>query len=613
MSQKYITRKIPKIEINDNFDALYYSRMYNRLLRRSGYYFFFIPSKVERVGKGFSIDENLRITIASVRKLRGKGITNSNEMKIVYEGSLIHENMHALGFPMITRAKEVLTPVINHLSEIGVTVDENLLNDVENCISDVINEVLAVTKKIDKEGKLIPARYLYQVRNQEDTNNPLIEKSPSLLLLKKHNEVFRDKYMNRKPEFGNTKIDVIYQLITKFSKELDIEEHTYLVNVGGFSTVVIKNLIQEHNLFGVMDKFYEWYTRTSEVDENSKKRLQMIFSEIPEFLRLYALYYSLLFTFYRIDSSIPDNPIKLMSGKGFDKVKIPVPTKGESERILNKILTDNPITPSELDKITDNLLNEIISVRKPNSILRKKKSMEVTVPFYMNPRGRIDPLSIVKSRRGILDWEVYDEIEYTSIERGYSMTSPPDHFTALIDISGSTLYSSAILLPLVGTETSILDVERAIVIAMMKAMKRKGWGETKATIYLFESEVEKVEGPIDEMIEYLLDEEGEIYPRGGTDILKALRMGLKTHKDNKSNPFIIVTDLEISHREEVVTYNLITRKLKRSPILIVVIGDKEPVKLKELNKRKNIAVVTVRTIGELPKLEEAMRKISETL
>ncbi len=610
MSLKY--KEISRMKINDNFDALHYSKLFNNILRRSKYYFFFIPSKVVRVGRNFSITERLNITIASVDKLRGMGIVKDSDIKTVYEGSLIHENMHALGFPIITRAREVLSPVVKYLSERGISIDEELFNMVENVISDVINEIMAITKKIDEHGKLVTARYLYQVKNQENKNIPLIEKSPSLSLLKKHNDVFRDRYMNRKPDFGDSKTDMIYQMITHYSESLNMKEHTHLVNIGGFSKIVIRSLLEGFNLYSVMDRFFEWYTSVDRVDRTSAIKILSIFENIPEELRLYALYYSLLSTFYRIETSIPENPLLSLSGEGtvMDKIKLPIPSDEESEGILNKITGDSSIKPSEMDKITDNLIKEVITVNKPSSVIKKSKVMEVTIPFYMNPRGRIDPLSVVKSRRGVLDWEVYDEIEYASMERGYSKSSPPDHFTALIDISGSTMYPSAVLLPLAGTETSTLDVERAIVISMMKIMKRKGLGKIKATIFLFEENIRKNEGSIDEMIEFLLDKQGKINPTGGTKIVKALKEGLKTHKDKRDNPFIIVTDLEISRREEEIMYNLITRKLKLSPLLIVIIGGKTPEILSRLNIKKNAAVVSIRTIGELPKLEEAIRKVS---
>lgn len=610
MSLKY--KEISRMKINDNFDALHYSKLFNNILRRSKYYFFFIPSKVVRVGRNFSITERLNITIASVDKLRGMGIVKDADIKTVYEGSLIHENMHALGFPMITRAREVLSPVVKYLSERGISIDEELFNMVENVISDVINEIMAITKKIDEHGKLVTARYLYQVKNQENKNIPLIEKSPSLSLLKKHNDVFRDRYMNRKPDFGDSKTDMIYQMITHYSESLNMKEHTHLVNIGGFSKIVIRSLLEGFNLYSVMDRFFEWYTSVDRVDRTSAIKVLSIFENIPEELRLYALYYSLLSTFYRIETSIPENPLLSLSGEGtvMDKIKLPIPSDEESEGILNKITGDSSIKPSEMDKITDNLIKEVITVNKPSSVIKKSKVMEVTIPFYMNPRGRIDPLSVVKSRRGVLDWEVYDEIEYASMERDYSKSSPPDHFTALIDISGSTMYPSAVLLPLAGTETSTLDVERAIVISMMKIMKRKGLGKIKATIFLFEENIRKNEGSIDEMIEFLLDKQGKINPTGGTKIVKALKEGLKTHKDKRDNPFIIVTDLEISRREEEIMYNLITRKLKLSPLLIVIIGGKTPEILSRLNIKKNAAVVSIRTIGELPKLEEAIRKVS---
>jgi hypothetical protein len=501
-------------------------------------------------------------------------------------------------------------------------VNRPLLNEVENIVSDVINEVLALTYEIDKELRLPVTRYHYIVKGSKKKKENIEEESPLEALFSTHNEVFTDIYMGRKPILGNKRSHIIYNLIMKYSENFDLDMHLETTNVGGFTRQILGPLLRDYGLYDIMDKVYEWFKNTKgTVTKKEAKEFRKIFSHVPRRLKLYALYYSLVASYYRLElESIKDGKKTLndvisacSSVDSRTKEPIPIPDSGTASEIISRIVNDEILLdPDTLDKVSDNLLSEIITVRGVKFV-SKGKSGESTLPFYRNPRGRIDPLSLVKSQRGFLDWEVYDEIEYSTFEREYVTSSPPDHFTALIDVSGSTGGETSLLAPIVGTDTTIIDAEKVIVLSMMKLTKRYGGDNVKASILLFSDGVFRREGSISEMIDFLLGREhGPILPLGGTEIVEAVKEGISVHKDRWDNPFILITDLEISEREERKVYKLIKNGLKRSPVLVVVIGGEIGI-LNELNKERNSAVVSVRTISDIRKLERAMRKISTSI
>lgn len=636
-TKEKIIKKIKQDGLNGDIDVLYYSKSYNSSLKNS-YYFQFLPTEVKKVDSGFYINDKLEIAVSSLKNIPKEINIPKKDLFNLYEGAIIHENMHVLGFPMIARAKEVLSIFIEYLIKRNVKIDNSILSNVENIVSDVINEVLAEKQNIDN-GKIPITRFYYVLKGKiENKDRRILEKEfPLVALFYKHNEVFGNMFLNKKVKRGNYKSDVIYSLIEYFSTFFNIDKHLRLNNTGRFTIEVLYAILEEYNIYTIMDKVYEWYKNTDiKTNKNDREKLLSFFDDIPPDEKLYALYYALVSALYRITIENNDNNSesskqnsknkedkdnknkkekkeKRPTINSIDTINLPIPSKDEALDFTKKIRTMNiSLSPEEVDKISEKLLNEIITV-KGTKILSKQKSGEVLLPFYKSPRGHIDPYSIIKSQRGFLDWEVSDEVDYYSYKYEYNTSSAPEHFTAVMDISGSTLSGSSILLPFVGMDTTIFDTERAIVLSLMKLTKRYGDERTRASVYLFEDYVSSFEGKIDEMINLLINKKGVISPGGGTNIIVAVKKALEKHKDAWNNPFMIITDLAITKNEEKEIYNLLISELKRSPLIIIIIGEEKPTYLEKLNREELSAVVTINTLNDLKKLEKAMKKISKIL
>jgi hypothetical protein len=121
MMSTRIVEKIRTRGIKDDLDALYYSKSFNTSLKNS-YFFQFIPTEVTKVDNGFYITPNLQIAIATLKKVLENGPIDKDELLKVYEGAIIHENMHVLGFPMMARIKEIMSPFVDYLSSRGIEV-----------------------------------------------------------------------------------------------------------------------------------------------------------------------------------------------------------------------------------------------------------------------------------------------------------------------------------------------------------------------------------------------------------------------------------------------------------------------------------------------------------
>jgi len=629
LTSQGVLERIRERGIRDDLDALYYSRHFNESLKAGHEHFRHLGTIVAKVDNGFYITPKLEIAVARLSKVKKRvgnaGGDTPNILRMVYEGGVIHEDLHAAVFPVMARAKEVYAPLVQYLAGRGVPVNPSLLNEVENVVSDIINEVVAVEHGLDG-GRLPLLRYHYIAKWQEKPGKPREQVEaewPLKALFDTHNEAFTDTYLGRQWVPKGYRSDYVYSLIREFAKDFDLRGHVEKAGVGGFTEDVLKKLVESYSLYKIMDLVYDWYKSTGAVlSDWDKERLRRIFNAylLPREYRLYALYYALVATMYRLEVEAGRE-----GGRGLEDLRrecpavdwragLPVPPPGEADEIMRRILAGLLLLdPETLDKVADNLLSSIITVRGTR-LVAKGRVGEVTVPFYRNPRGRIDPLSLVRSRRKprFLDWEVYEEVEYMRFEREPAEGSPPDHFTAVIDISGSTMSPSAVLAPVVGTETTVFDVERAIVISLMKLARKYGGERVAATVHLFNHNVETRSGPVGEMIDFLLGRRGQIVPDGFTDIVKAVRAGTASHRDRPDNPFILVTDLAISWEEEQEVYKTLKSGLKRSPILVVVIGGDIGV-LRELNRERFSAAVSVKTLWDLRKLEAAMQKVSSAI
>jgi len=93
-----------------------------------------------------------------------------------------------------------------------------------------------------------------------------------------------------------------------------------------------------------------------------------------------------------------------------------------------------------------------------------------------------------------------------------------------------------------------------------------------------------------------------------TNITDAVKVGTTLHKDSQENYFIILTDMEIDNNEASFITNTLKTHIRKSPLLIIIIGEEFPNELKTL-KRRNTAIININNYKDFKKIEDAIRTL----
>ena len=619
------------IELRNDYDLLRLGRSLNRKLKLSDSIVSLVHSHVAKVGEGFSIDSKLRIKVASYRLLTKLGM-KPEEFPEVYKGALLHENGHALLFPFITRYNTVLAIVHRYLKERGIPYDDRLLHAIENDISDAYNELILYRFK-RTWYEYIPALCdKYVIRPQKDKiaellkkDRPRLEARPNRALILLHNLVFSLLYNGKlkapripKPRWLS---DYVYNQLYKTSKSFPLEEHIEVVNTGHFNTWI--NIILKDGLFENIDQFYDaLYTIIGDYKgelKSSELRNRVInhLSYENEYLAPYWVYFTLLAAYYRFvkDLQPPPLPIKLRLNVDTGEDRPESPSGDVLDAIYYVILYSRggeaPLVPPALaEYAAKRLLSETLAVAG-KEVVYETEATTIKVPWYRRPRGKIDPYSMLKP--SILDWRVQvKHRRYTGRKIEVARTAKlPSHITVVIDESSSTLDTVNVLSHIVGADTTRYDVERITLMSLLwNAMQYRG--DVPVTLVRFATDVTVERGTIREVYERLKNMRGSDMLGGMTAIEAAVDTALRLHRDGPSNYFLLATDMEIEEEQARMILDMLSSKLRRSPILILAVASSAGI-LEDLNTRRNAAVVSVRTQADYRALEEAIRKLARVL
>ena len=628
MSQTTIEERTPKRRLTDDYDVLHFARELNSKLKASDWFFSLVYSEVDRVDEGFYITPNLKIAVASLRHIKENEIPD-DVLEDIYYAALSHENAHAIAFPFMTRINLTYAVVHGYCKERGVKFDTGVFNTVENIVSDIFNELVIYTHKLEGYKQLPKLRYYYIYRPSRDSiakklsNRAKLEKDPVEALFTTHNVVFTSVFQGRlksprvpKPAWLS---EHIYNVMYKTAKAFRVRNHIELLVGGGFSSV-ISTLVGYYDLYSAVDKLYKEISRRIEngkvrLDENEFLPIERIIvnANLADVHGQYWSYYLILITLYRYTIEHPENARNLMKCRNVDsgESRPAPPSPDVLDDILNQLRGGREIlSPKMADFVARRLLSTALLTSK-TTFETVQRSGTIKVPWYRRPRGKIDPLSLLKP--SVLDWRVQVSYSVPEYRRSKSLSvSVPDQITAIIDESGSTSSVTSILSPIVGIDITVFDVERTTIMSLLYNVLRFS-DRPKTTLIRFSSDVIVEEGTVRDIYERLMNIQSSEVTWGSTEIELAVSKGVEVHRDKPTNYFLLATDMEITESQARAIKRVILSEIRRSPVLVLAVNSDVPSTLTSLNRYPNIAVVSVKSMADYPKLEEAIKKLARLL
>ena len=607
----------PRSRIADDFDAIRVSRALNTLLLNTWQYR--VSTKVTRVSRNFNIDlTDLRIAIASVSTLVRRKVPNVAWVN-VYGGGLVHENAHAVFFPSV-KVNLVLSLLYKYCRSRGIEFDAKLLNRVENIVSDVINEAIVVLHRLPGYEKLLEFIWYYDLLQNPVPPPPQVESNPPRALLRLHRWRLAQLYTGRE---NSLRIDKpllpshhVYNALLEAVEEFSIEKHWSRVTDAGFAQT-LRNLIDQ-GLFDSIDEFFatylSWLSQPWAVDATTFYELLRASRGVDS---LYRVYFTLVGGYYRIlllmkellreleqempnlDHSIPqDVPADILDDLA------DLLDAGEAPAVL--------LPPRVAEYVARRLVDAVLVARGAKAIhTQEAVSMLQKVPWYRRPRGRFDPQSLVKP---ITEWRVVVKTSVPVASRSRaSVSALPDTITIVIDESGSTAKPCSVLSPVVGIETPVYDVERVTAMGLLYNVLDAGGEDVRVNLVRFSSTVRTETMNIRDAYEWFKKLSEDELEWGGTEIINAVKVALEVHRDGPLNYFILMTDMEISPAEADMVYQMVSRKLKRSPILVLAANAGVPSELQRLNSYSNAAAIGVKTVSDYSLLKQAVIKVAKLL
>jgi hypothetical protein len=181
-------------------------------------------SKVAKVDSEFSIDTKLNIEIPSTKKLKALNIPEEVYDKIL-DGALAHEDAHAFIFPFMRYLNNIYAIAKKYSDHAGIPFDIRVFSDVENVISDIINEIIILNKELPGYKNLSTLTYYYIYLPSIDTFKKFekakeeIEKNPLMALWLKHRENLA-KHTPRQEKYFS---DILYNALTSIYANFNIK------------------------------------------------------------------------------------------------------------------------------------------------------------------------------------------------------------------------------------------------------------------------------------------------------------------------------------------------------------------------------------------------------
>lgn len=597
-------------EILTDTDYLAFARKINKEIKINDAYLGVIFSKVKRIGENFSIDNKLNITIPPLRELAKRRIEGEKIANVTI-GGLLHENGHAAIFPFMTRYVQVLAIGNEFAKENNIPFRTDVFNNIENIISDVMNEIFLYHKSY--YGRyLIDTRRLYVMPTL--LNNLKLDEIRSKVTLQEVILALHTLQLAsgtpslfiQNPEYAS---ELIYDLFISEHSSIDYDSRISQINGLGYSFLFKNNNMR---IFEKANKLADLLIKNGNRDFKLDNESSMILKETLENNNYDVTYFVFLLASYKavMTSNKEDSSLPLADELSFDSYemknrKVPSPDvlsfvyKGLSQSEIP------PLVPPPIAKeLSERLLKAVLQVSGSELPMETYSYKErVRVPWYMHPNGKIDPKSTVT--RNPYDYKVIvTENRFGSKLGVVPETSLPDKIVLIIDESGSTEIDSNVLAPLIGNNTSVFDVERITSLAILKNVN--DFGNVNTSLILFSDSQRIYDVDSKKAYDTLLNIDRII--GGGTEIFDAVKKGVEKLKDADRPYFILLTDMEISSSDAKNIRELL-RGIENVPLLIMAVNANVPDILLELDKKPNASCVSIRSVEDYPTLEKAIGKL----
>ena len=668
-----VTEEVDGSAVRDDYDILELSRKLHLRLKEADYYYGFVASEVARVGDNFRISSELEIEVPSLSKVQWiprkelpkvylGGLAHELSHAICYPFMTHMDITYATSFGYLkSRGVKIDLPLFKRV--------ENVVSDIFNELIIYTHDLHGSKNLADLRYYYL---YLEQkdVVDELVKNRAYVEASPLDALFLTHNLAFLDVYHRGRSQLplwrpswlSEHLYNAIYQLVSSF----DILPHIEKVKFGSFAMSVGRAI--NAGLYDNVDKLYE---ELKKLVSTGKVKLQpeefehiknMIVTQNRKLSHIEAQYwgyYSVLLAMYRFaleqqynpgyegvgetgtvigageSSKEKQKPSRLPSTRGGDN------KSGEGERepesrklpsLRNIDSGDNRPDPAPED-ILDDILNVMTkgyrssllspelaeyAVKKLASatLLVRKPGLEAVVtagevrePWYRNPRGRLDPYSLLHPS-SILEWKVRTPAQMPGHRKTYSPeVNIPDKITIIIDESESTGNFSQVLAPVVSLGTSVYDVERVIGMLLLYNVLRFS-DQVPTALVRFSTRTKVEEGTVKDIYNWLKTANEKKLMFELTSIVEAVERAIELHRDGPTNYFLLITDMEISPEQATRIKELIFQHVRKSPVLILGVNKDIPPELVELNKQPRTVVLSVKTANDIAKIKAAVKKLA---
>gem|GEM_PF-2059548 len=558
-------------------------------------------SKIVKVSNNFSIDTKLNIEIPSTKKFRALNIPEEAYEKILSAG-LTHEDGHAFLFPFMRYINNIYAIAKKYSDAIGRQFDAKVFNDVENIISDIINEIIITNTKLPGHEDLptLAYHYIYMQNINEfekfENTREEIEKNPLKALWLKHRLTLIKPAQQEKEYFS----DILYHTLNKVFSNFNIKEWIEEPDFFGL-------IAHTKDLFDLTNSLYnmiiDHIIRVQPQKIKNPERLEATLLELFTSLRplnYSTTYLMLTLALYRLTLEYTQETLKPMIVDNIEKPDPPTPD--ELDRIFLSMTQREFLSPQTLEEIARKLLHQALLTRKGAWISQTENSGEATIPWYRYPRGKLVKSTLIKD---VLEWRVRKTVPLIT-ETKKSITSLPTNITIIIDESASTATLGDILAPLTNSMITTFDVERAIILSILLNTMDNGGENIPVNLIRFSIRTETEKHTVKSAYERIKNNNAPMMDY--TAIVPAITAAVTLHKDNRENYFILLTDMEISDEDANIIASILKIHIRKSPLLIIIIGKKLPEELNIL-KRRNTAIINIKDYRDFKKIEDAIRTL----
>jgi len=554
-----------------DYDVLEYARSVDKALKRESI-FNYLYTRIVGVGDNFRINGKLEITVPRLAVFHRVGVPPELYAPVI-EGGVVHENAHAILFPLVQALHAEALLVYDYAKSRGVPFNWKLYDEVSSILSDVYNELIIIKAFRRYAASIAAVRVHFEdvkvspgMPGLQNLRVKLEAGDPLSALLLTHTLALQKGYKG-----GGWLSEWVYRALAEgaFNFKVDIHE-SYITSAKGPATL-FRDLMDEDvyrradNVAAALRDLLS----SGHANGCEGRRVYEAFGGTDDYRVVYAV---ALLAYYRLllggggcrgpggGRGVAARPQGARRPRDVERGE---PSK-ELLEALREALEGDTLSRGALVYAARLLATPILVVGYSEA----GGSEVVKVRWYRRPRGRLDPRSL--ARPSPLEWSVYARRPGGARRPGPAL-SFPGMVSIVLDVSGSTFDYSPLLAPLLGVETTVYDVERVVALSTLYPMLVAG-ADTRVSLTAFSTSTWRMEAGVREAFEAITElEYRTTVVGGGTDLTGALREALAHHRDGRRNYLLVITDAKIYEEDAAEAASLLST-LHASPVLFIVVN-----------------------------------------